>query len=218
MARTYGLFVFDENKTGVPNQFQAHWDPQLQLIVACFPSSMDLDPNMIGPPYDSWLIDHQGMSPFFLGPSPEEQVMTTGFELHDKMIVCMSWSPVKGVVCCKACNSVKLAIPIANSSPPYDTRAIPWDSAVLPLGTPRGMCTRGAQWIPVSWFGLRGHSLGAVPQPRLLSPSGLHCRHFWEKCWRVSVLLPQHETALILMVISWRESLASLVEAASARS
>jgi hypothetical protein len=29
MARTYGLFVFYGNKIGVPNQFQAHWDPQL---------------------------------------------------------------------------------------------------------------------------------------------------------------------------------------------
>ncbi len=72
------------NKTGVPNQFQAHWDPQLQLTVACFSSY--LDSNMKGLPYGSWLIDHQGMSPFFLGPSPEEQGMTAGFTLHAEMI------------------------------------------------------------------------------------------------------------------------------------
>jgi hypothetical protein len=51
--------------------------------------------------------------------------------------------------------------------PPHDARSIPWDSVVLPLGTPGEACTRGSQQVPVSWFGLRGHSLGAVPQPRL---------------------------------------------------
>ncbi len=50
---------------------------------------------------------------------------------------------------------------------PHDARSIHWGSVVLPLGTPRGACTRGAQQVPVSWFGLCGHSLGAVPQPRL---------------------------------------------------
>ncbi len=53
------------------------------------------------------------------------------------------------------------------NSPPHDARSIPWDSVVLPLGTPGGACARGSQRVHVSWFGLRGHSLGAVPQPRL---------------------------------------------------
>ncbi len=53
------------------------------------------------------------------------------------------------------------------NSPPHDARSIPWDSVVLPLGTPGGAYTRGSQRVPVSWFGLCGHSLGAVPQPRL---------------------------------------------------
>ncbi len=53
------------------------------------------------------------------------------------------------------------------NSPPHDDRSIPWDSVVLPLGTPGGVCARGSQRVPVSWFGLRGHSLGAIPQPRL---------------------------------------------------
>jgi hypothetical protein len=61
--------------------------------------------------------------------------------------------------------------------PPHDARSIPWDSVVLPLGTPGEVCTMGSQQVPVSRFGLRGHSLGAVPKPRLSSPSGLHCRH-----------------------------------------
>jgi hypothetical protein len=51
--------------------------------------------------------------------------------------------------------------------PPHDARSIPWGSVVLPLGTPRGACTGVSQQVPVSQFGLRGHSLGAVPQPRL---------------------------------------------------
>jgi hypothetical protein len=38
--------------------------------------------------------------------------------------------------------------------PPHDAHSIPWDSVVLPLGTPRGVCTRGSQQVPVSWFGL----------------------------------------------------------------
>jgi hypothetical protein len=51
--------------------------------------------------------------------------------------------------------------------PPHDACSIPWGSVVLPLRTPGGACTRGSQQVPVSWFGLHGHSLGAVPQPRL---------------------------------------------------
>jgi hypothetical protein len=51
--------------------------------------------------------------------------------------------------------------------PPHDTHSMPWGSIVLPLGTPGGACTRGSQQVSVSRFGLRGHSLGAVPQPRL---------------------------------------------------
>ncbi len=51
--------------------------------------------------------------------------------------------------------------------PPHDACSIPWGSVVLPLGTPRGACTWGSQQVPVSQLGLRGHSLGAVPQPRL---------------------------------------------------
>jgi hypothetical protein len=51
--------------------------------------------------------------------------------------------------------------------PPHDAHSIPWGSVVLLLGTPGGTCTRGSQRVPVSQFGLRSHSLGAVPQPRL---------------------------------------------------
>ncbi len=51
--------------------------------------------------------------------------------------------------------------------PPHDACFIPWSSVVLPLGIPGGACTRGYQRVPVSWFGLLGNSLGAVPQPRL---------------------------------------------------
>ncbi len=81
---------------------------------------------------------------------------------------------------------------------PYDPHSISWDSVVLPLRTPGGACTRGSQQVRVIWCGLRDRSLGAVPQPRLLSPSDLHCRHFWEKRRHVSILLPQHGTALTL--------------------
>jgi hypothetical protein len=81
-----------------------------------------------------------------------------------------------GGVCVRVCMCVsspvkvggflKHAIPIAKS-PPHDAHSIPWDSVVLPLGTLGGAWARGSQRVPVSWFGLRGHSLGAVPQPRL---------------------------------------------------
>jgi hypothetical protein len=101
---------------------------------------------------------------------------------------------------------------------PHDAHFIPWDSVVLPLGTPRGACTRGSQQVPASRFGLCGHSLGAVPQPRLLSPSCLHCRHLQEKCRHVSVLLPQRGTALTLRGNFSMKVLASQTEAASARS
>ena len=84
---------------------------------------------------------------------------------------------------------------------PIDIHSIPWDSVVLPLGTPvggnHGSVLRGVPTSPcISVIGLRGHSLGAVPQPRLLSPLRSSSQAFQEKCRRVSVLLPQHRTAL----------------------
>jgi hypothetical protein len=106
----------------------------------------------------------------------------------DWLVMCVFWSLINRVVCCKACNSNRQLLPPMT----------PIDSVVLPLGILGGACTREFQQGPVSWFGLYGHSLGAVPQPRLLSPSGLHCRHFWEKRRCVSVLLPQHGTTLTL--------------------
>ncbi len=55
-------------------------------------------------------------------------------------------------------------------------------------GVPTGPC--------ISGFGLRGHSLGAVPQPRLLSPLGSSSQVFQEKRRHVSVCLSQHGAAL----------------------
>ncbi len=102
--------------------------------------------------------------------------------------VCVSWSPVKGV------QVVRHAIPIANSCPrwhPFHTlgpsSTTLWDSCGRQV---TGACSRGFQRAPVSWFfGLPGHSLGAVPQPRLLSPLRSSSQVSQEKCRHVSVLL-----------------------------
>ncbi len=55
-------------------------------------------------------------------------------------------------------------------------------------GVPTRLCTLV--------IGLHGHSLGAVPQSRLSSPLRSSSQRFQKKCRRVSVLLPQHRTAL----------------------
>jgi hypothetical protein len=56
-----------------------------------------------------------------------------------------------------------------------DIHSIPWDSVVLPFGTPvndsHGGVLKGVPTRPcILVIGLHGHSLGAVPQPRLLPP------------------------------------------------
>jgi hypothetical protein len=84
---------------------------------------------------------------------------------------------------------------------PVDIHSIPWDSVVLPLGTPVGGNHRGVlRGVPTSPYilviGLRGHSLGAIPQPRLLSPLRSSLQAFRENRRHVSVLLSQHGTAL----------------------
>ncbi len=84
---------------------------------------------------------------------------------------------------------------------PVDIHSIPWDSVVLPLGTPvagkHGGVLKGVPTSPcILVIGLRGHRLGAVPQPRLLSPLRSSLQAFQEKCRHVSVLLSQHGTAL----------------------
>jgi hypothetical protein len=58
---------------------------------------------------------------------------------------------------------------------PIDTHSIPWDSVVLPFGTPvdnsHGGVLKGVPTRPcILVIGLCGHNLGAVPQPRLSSP------------------------------------------------
>jgi hypothetical protein len=85
------------------------------------------------------------------------------------MCVCVSWSLVKGV------QVVKHGIPIANLAPVDIHHSIPWDSVVLPFGTPvdnsHGGVLKGVPSRPcILVIGLCCHSLGAVPQPRLLSP------------------------------------------------
>jgi hypothetical protein len=84
---------------------------------------------------------------------------------------------------------------------PHDIHSIPWDSVVLPFGTPvddsHGGVLKGVPIRPcISVIGLHGYSLGAVPQPRLSSPLRSSSQAFWEKHRCVSVLLPQHKTAL----------------------
>jgi hypothetical protein len=61
------------------------------------------------------------------------------------------------------------AIPIAKSFPPMTS--LPYlGLVVLPLRTPRGdFGEKGFQLVRVSWLGLRGSCLEAVPQPRNLS-------------------------------------------------
>ena len=61
------------------------------------------------------------------------------------------------------------AIPITKSFPPMTS--LPYlGLVVLPLRTPRGgFGEKGFQLVPVSWLGLRGSCLEAVPQPRNLS-------------------------------------------------
>jgi hypothetical protein len=65
---------------------------------------------------------------------------------------------------------------------PHDIHSIPGNSVVLPFGTPvdnsHGGVLKGVPTRPcILVIGLPGHSLGAFPQPRCLSPLGLHCRH-----------------------------------------
>jgi hypothetical protein len=84
---------------------------------------------------------------------------------------------------------------------PVDIHSIPWDSVVLPFGTPvddshGGILKGDPTRICILVIGLRGHSLGAVPQPSLLSPLRSSSQAFQEMRRRVSVLLPQHGTAL----------------------
>jgi hypothetical protein len=84
---------------------------------------------------------------------------------------------------------------------PVDIHSIPWGSVLLPLGTPvagkhGGVLKRVPTSPCILVIGLRGHSLGVVPQPRLLSPMRSSLQAFQEKCRHVSVLLSQHETAL----------------------
>jgi hypothetical protein len=59
-------------------------------------------------------------------------------------------------------------------------------------GVLKGVPTRPC----ISVIGLHGHSLGAVPQPRLSSPLRSSSQAFQEKCRCVSVLLSQHRIAL----------------------
>ncbi len=83
------------------------------------------------------------------------------------------------------------------NSPPHDARSIPWDSVVLPLGTPGGRAQGGPNEslylgldsVATAW-GLF-HNLDSVPVRSSL-------QEFWEKCRHVSVLLPQLGTALTL--------------------
>ncbi len=51
--------------------------------------------------------------------------------------------------------------------PPHDARSINWGSVVLPLGTPGGGVHKGVPRRPCILVWTHGHSLGAVPQPRL---------------------------------------------------
>ncbi len=105
-----------------------------------------------------WLL-----APFTLLKEYDQTKVTKTKEPKCVLTLCVCvcvWSLVKGG------EVVKHAIPILNH-PPHDAGSIPWGSVVLPLGTLGRACTRGSKQVPVSWFGLRGHSLGAVPQPRL---------------------------------------------------
>jgi hypothetical protein len=102
------------------------------------------------------------------------------------------------------------------NSPRHDAHSIPWDSVVLPLGTPGGACARGSQRVPVSRFGLRGHPRLFHNLDSVLVRSSLQV--FWEKRRRVSVFLPQHGTALTLRGNFSMKVGASQIEAASARS
>jgi hypothetical protein len=84
---------------------------------------------------------------------------------------------------------------------PIDIHSIPWDSVVLPFGTTvddshGGVLKRVPTRPCILVIGLYGHRLGAVPQPRLLSPLRSSSQAFQEKRRHVSVLLPSHGTAL----------------------
>ncbi len=104
------------------------------------------------------------------------------------MCVCVSWFPaVKGV------QVIKHVILIANSCPrwhPFHTLGLSSNT----LWDPRGWLLEGhAQGVPtrpcILVIGLRGNSLGAVPQPWFLSPLGSSSQAFRDKRRHVSVLL-----------------------------
>ena len=52
---------------------------------------------------------------------------------------------------------------------PDDIPSIPWARSTTPPDPPGGFGEKGFQLVPVSWLGLRGSCLEAVPQPRNLS-------------------------------------------------
>ncbi len=103
---------------------------------------------------------------------------------------------------------VKHVIIIANSHPLWWRQ---FHTLGLSSTTPRNPHggVRGSQWVSVSWFGLRGHSLGAVPQSRLSSLPGIHCRHLGQL---------RHVTPLTWRGNSLAWELGSSREAASTRS
>ncbi len=52
---------------------------------------------------------------------------------------------------------------------PDDIPSIPWARSTTPPDPRGGFGKKGFQLVPVSWLGLRGSCLKAVPQPRNLS-------------------------------------------------
>ncbi len=52
---------------------------------------------------------------------------------------------------------------------PDDIPSIPWARSTTPPDPPGGFGEKGFQLVPVSWLGLRGSCVEAVPQPRNLS-------------------------------------------------
>jgi hypothetical protein len=126
------------------------------------------------------------------------------------LCVCV-WSPDKGG------GVVKHAILIAKSSPPWRpfhtlelSSTTPWDPRG---GMHNGVPTSPCILVSTQWPQLGGlfHNLDSVPVRSSLQA-------FWEKCRRVSVLLPHHKTALTLRGNFSMKVWASQIEAASARS
>ncbi len=126
--------------------------------------------------------------------------------------VCVcAWSPVKGG------GVVKHAFSIAKSSPPWHpfhtlglSSTTPWHPrAGMHKGVPKSPCI--LVWTP--W-----PQLGRCSATKTLIPIGSLLQAFWEKHRHVSVLLPQHRTALTLRGNFSGKVLASQTEAASARS